>query len=152
MITICNTNLFEIFIYGTAMLQFLQLPATIIASRMSELGWREDVKKLTALNRRIAVVMMIGVVLSGMGTGVIVIVNVGEIASGNPVGTSLALFLAVFWAFRGAVQIFVYPSVWPRQSLLLRLCHTGLRALLVLLTLNYFIIYLYTLLSQSCSF
>ena len=132
---------FEWLVFLVGALQLLQLPATIYASKTPELGWRDDLCRLSQLNRRIATVMAIGVVLVGTGTGILVMIFKQEIAEGQNLAGAFSLFLAVFWAFRGGVQIGIYTRYWPQKPVLLLLCHYGLILLFSTLTFSYLLIF-----------
>lgn len=113
-------------IFLTGMLHFCQIPAMIMAPRM--LGWKEDLAKLTTINRAIVLVMGGGIILTVTGLGIVVVLCTEDLVRGTRMGAALACFLGVFWAYRGSVQIFLYSSIWA-QDFLGRLSHYGLVAI-----------------------
>lgn len=121
-------------IFLTGLLHFCQVPAMLIAPRM--LGWRDDLAKVTPINRRIIAVMGLGIVLTVLGLGVVVMVAAEEIAAGSLLGAALAAFLGIFWTYRGAVQVVLYSQVWPAHGPG-RLSHYGLAVLFAVLALVY---------------
>lgn len=107
-------------------LHFCQVPAMMVAPRM--LGWDEDLARMQPINRRIFRVMATAIMLTVLGLGLVVGLSPAQVADGSRLGTSLAGFLAVFWTYRGAVQVLVYSRIWP-QGILGILSHYGLTAL-----------------------
>lgn len=115
-------------------LHFCQLPAMFMAPKM--LGWREDLGKLQPINRRIFNVMAGGIMMTVLGLGLVVALAPAEVAGGSRLGTALAAFLGVFWAWRGSVQVFLYSKIWP-GGWLGRASHWGLSALFAFLSAVY---------------
>lgn len=113
-------------IFLTGLLHFCQIPAMLFAPVM--LGWKEDLAKLSPINRAICCVMGGGIILTVLGLGVVVAVACDDIAGGNAAGIGLASFLAIFWAYRASIQIFLYSRIWPSGPIG-RLSHYGLVAL-----------------------
>ena len=112
-------------------LHFCQLPAMLVANRT--LHWRDELAMLQLVNQRIIRVIGGGIVLVGVGLGSLMIANHGYIIH-NPVGGGLCLFLCAFWFYRGLVQVFVYPTVWPAN---MRWAHLSLCVLFAALTALY---------------
>lgn len=107
-------------------LQFCQIPAMLASPRM--LNWREDLAKLSAINRQIVVVIGGAIVLAGIGLGVVVVLCATEMVNGGRLGTALCGFLAIFWLYRDIVQIFLYSKIWP-EGVAGKLSHYGLMVL-----------------------
>ena len=119
---------------AAGLLHFCQVPAMIVAPRM--LGWKEEMAAMSPINRRIVQVMGLAIMLTVLGTGVVVAWGAQEIAAGTPLGAALATFLAVFWTYRAAVQIVVYHRIWP-GGFIGRASHYGLCLLFTCLTAVY---------------
>jgi hypothetical protein len=82
-----------------------------------------------------------GIMLCVIGLGTLVMALHGQILHSAP-GIGLCTFLSVFWAYRCAVQFFVYAALWPAGqawtelgSKLLFVSLTGVYALSALLAL-----------------
>lgn len=121
-----------LFIAGA--LHFCNIPAMLIAPRM--LGWKEDLAKLQEINRRIVYVMGGGIILTILGTGIVVMFDPGQMVKENSVGHALACFLSLFWAYRFIVQVILYSKIWP-GGVIGRSSHYGLASLFLFLTLVY---------------
>lgn len=115
-------------------LHFCQVPAMLAAPRM--LGWEEDLAKMQPINRRIFGVMATAIMLTVLGLGLVVGLSPGQVTDGSRLGTSLAGFLAVFWTYRGGVQVAVYSRIWPVGTLG-SFSHYGLTALFTFLAGSY---------------
>jgi hypothetical protein len=116
------------------LLHFSQIPGTLVAYRM--LHGDEELGRLSSINRRIVLVTGLGLMLAVLGLGVLVMVFPAQIAGASALGTGVAGFLAVFWGFRAAVQMFLYPRSWPRHARA-RIVHYALVVLFAFLTLIY---------------
>jgi hypothetical protein len=99
------------------LLHFLQVPAIFFAPRI--LRWKDDFLQLTPINRWIFKVTAGGIVLTGVGLGLIVVIFPEEIIH-TPVGRSLALFLGIFWSYRSAAHFIIYSKVWPKTTFIAR--------------------------------
>jgi hypothetical protein len=113
------------------LLHFAQLPAMFIARRV--LDWQGELARLAPINRRIIGVIGGGIVLVIIGLGLLVVALHGRLLQ-SPAGVGLCVFLCVFWAYRGAVQLFVYAQLWPHQQ---RWSHHALNLLFATLTMSY---------------
>lgn len=109
-------------------LHFVQLPAMVVARRV--LDWRGELSRLAPINRRIVQVMGGGIMVCVIGLGTLVVVLHGQLLH-NAAGIGLCAFLAAFWAYRCAVQLFVYAELWPAGQ---RWTELGSRLLFVSLT------------------
>lgn len=125
---------FEHLIMAAGLLHFCQVPAMIVAPKMLE--WKKEMAMLTPINRRIVQVIGIAIMLTVLGMGLVVAWGAAEIAAATPLGLALAIFLTVFWAYRGTVQFVVYHRIWP-GGFLGRASHYGLCLLFTFLTLVY---------------
>lgn len=92
------------------MLHFVQLPAMLVARRV--LDWRGELSRLAPINRQIIRVIGGGIMICVMGLGLLVLLLHGELLHSRA-GVGLCGFLTLFWAYRGAVQLFVYADLWP---------------------------------------
>lgn len=76
-------------------------------------GWRDDVGKLTLINREIFYVHFGFVVLVLMMLGTLSLGWSAELASGSGLARPLLAGMALFWAARLAVQFLGYsPELW----------------------------------------
>ena len=112
-------------------LHFIQLPSMVLARRI--LGWDREFARLSPINRGIVAAIGGGILVCVVGLGLLVASSHGRLLD-SPVGVGLCVFLSVFWAYRGAVQLFVYGSIWPADS---RAVHHALSVLFVVLTVAY---------------
>lgn len=126
-------------------LHFCQFPAAFVAPKA--LNWTEELKRLSPLNRRIYIVIALAIMWVGLGSGAVVIIGAGEIASGSRLGAALCLFLSVFWGYRAGVQIFIYSKIWM-SGFFGWLIHHGLTALLVFMSGLYLLLGLLGALSK----
>jgi hypothetical protein len=118
-------------------LHFCQFPAAFMVP--NTLNWKEELKRLSPLNRRIFLVISLAIMWVGLGLGGVVIIGADEIVSGRPLGVALCFFLGVFWGYRAAVQIFLYSKIWIGGTLGW-VTHHGLSGLLVFMSGLYFLI------------
>lgn len=91
-------------------LHFVQLPAMFVARRV--LDWGGELSRLAPINRRIVQVMGGGILLCVLGLGSLVLALHGQLLH-SPSGVGVCAFLALFWAYRCAVQFLVYAQLWP---------------------------------------
>jgi hypothetical protein len=115
-------------------LHFTQPLAMLFAPRM--LDWEHDLGKLTPMNRRLVHVVLIAITLVVVGLGLVVALSASHLALGGRSPVLLSGFLAVFWCYRGLVQLTVYRRLWP-TSFSGRFSHVSLAALFCFLTLGY---------------
>lgn len=92
------------------LLHFVQLPAMVVARRV--LDWRGELSRLAPINRQIIRVIGGGIMVCVLGLGLLVLSLHGQLLH-STAGTGLCAFLTLFWAYRGAVQLFVYADLWP---------------------------------------
>ncbi len=116
-------SLLERLVFSAGVLHFCQVPAMMFSPKM--LGWEEDLAKLSPINRRIVLVMGGGIMLTVLGSGLVVAFNARRIAEGGPLARALALFLAALWIYRGFIQVAVYARIWP-PGRFARASHYGL--------------------------
>lgn len=117
-------------------LHFCQIPAMVMAPRM--LGWEEDLGKMTPINRAIFRVITLFIMFTVLGLGLIVGISSTEMVSGSSLGVGLTLFLSLFWAFRGFIQVKLYSRIWP-SGWMGRISHWGLVGLFGSLCALYFV-------------
>jgi len=121
-------------VFVAGITQFCQIPAMMMAPQM--LGWKDDLAKLSTMNRRIVKVIGLAIVLVGVGTGAIVATSADDMVSGTRLATGFALFLGIFWGYRAAVQYTIYIKIWPK-GFMGRLSNYGLAALFTFQSLTY---------------
>lgn len=129
-------------VFVAGVLHFCQVPAMLMAPRM--LGWKEDLAKLSVINRRIVQVIGIAIVIVGVGTGIVVACAADDLVSGSRLATGFTAFLAFFWGYRAAVQVLLYLRIWVK-GLLGTLSNYGLAVLFVFLTAAYLIAFVHNL-------
>lgn len=106
-----------LFVAGT--LHFTQVPAIVLTPRL--LDWQGDFAQLSPINRQIVKVVLGGIMLCVLGLGVVVTTSASELLL-TGVGRRVCIFLAIFWAYRAIIQIFVYAKTWPRRALWAHAC------------------------------
>lgn len=114
-----------------AALHFVQLPAMRVARRV--LRWDDELIRLQPINGWILRVIGGGILLCIVGLGLLVLCLHGELLRTAP-GIGLCLFLSVFWAYRGVVQVALYSKLWPEGE---RWSHQALCLLFGVLTSAY---------------
>lgn len=131
-----NSTSAELLVGAAGWLHFCQIPAMLMAPKM--LSWEEDLAKMAPINRAIFRVITLFIMFTVLGLGLIVGMSAAELVTGSRLGIGLTLFLALFWAFRGFIQMKLYSKIWP-SGLLGRLSHWGLTGLFGFLCLLYFL-------------
>ena len=96
------------FLYLAAVTQLGILIASALVPRA--LNWRENLASLHPFLRRLFWVYGCFIVLTIIGFSLLTFVNAQAIANGDPVGRSICLFIAVFWAVRLFVQFAVFDA------------------------------------------
>jgi hypothetical protein len=114
-----------------ALLHLVQLPAMFVARRV--LDWQGELARLAPINQRILAVIAGGIMVCVLGLSMLVLALHGSLLESRA-GVGLCVFLSVFWAYRGAVQFWVYARIWPAGE---RWAHHGLCVLFVVLTTAY---------------
>jgi hypothetical protein len=77
------------------------------------LGWREDLRKLTLVNRQIFLVHVVFIVLLLILFGILTFSFASELAAPSPLARAVLCGLAIFWGLRLATQLFIYDrSLW----------------------------------------
>lgn len=84
------------------------LVASLLTPRA--LDWKTHLTPLHPFLRTLFWVYGAFIVLTITGFGVLTLVNVRAMATGDPVARSLAAFIAVFWSARLFVQFFVFDA------------------------------------------
>ncbi len=74
-------------------------------------GWKEDLAKLSLLNRQIFQVHCFFIVLVLVGFGLLNLFLTDQLLGSNLLAKSLLVGMAVFWFCRLIVQLFVYDSL-----------------------------------------
>ncbi len=120
-------------------LQFCQLVGMRFAPAMFH--WKEDLAKLTEINRRIFRVMTGGMLILVLGTGVLVMLAPGEIVGGGRLGTAFSGFLFLVWLYRGSAQVFLYGHLLP-PGWVTRFAHYGMVSLFAFQASVYLIVFL----------
>jgi hypothetical protein len=74
------------------------------------LNWRDNLATLNPFLRRLFWVYGSFIVLTIIGCSMLTFVNAAAMAEGDPVGRSICIFIAVFWAARLFVQFAVFDA------------------------------------------
>ncbi|HEV8113489.1 MAG TPA: hypothetical protein VGR31_12005 [Planctomycetota bacterium] len=81
-----------------------------------ELGWRDDLAKLSLVNRQIFLVHVAFIVLLLVLLGLLVFCFAGELAAPSRLARAILGGLALFWGLRLVTQVFVYDrKLWRGQ-------------------------------------
>jgi len=96
-------------------LHLSQIPGMIAAPKL--LRWKEELQKISPINRYIFVVLIGGIIISMLGSGVVVMVNSREVINGSKFSASFTCYLALLWSYRFFIQAAVYTRLWPRDKM-----------------------------------
>lgn len=78
-----------------------------------QLGWKEDLSKLTLLNRQIFLVHVGFIVLSLVLFGALALFFAGDLIAPSRLAAAVLFGLALFWGLRLLTQQFIYDrSLW----------------------------------------
>lgn len=103
----------------------------------ARLKWREELERLSPLNRKLMWTYGSFIVFTIVSWGVLTILLRSEMVSGTPAGTALALVVFLFWTLRLAVDTFYFKSSdWPPGPFLV-MGHTLLNCLFLFVWLGY---------------
>ena len=103
----------------------------------ARLGWKEDLPKLTPFNRKLMIVYSGFTVLTIAAFGVLTLLLHQEMRHGERAATALAVFIAVYWTARIAVDFFYYENKdWPK-GLQFAVGHVLLTSLFFALAITY---------------
>ena len=81
----------------------------------ARLGWRDDLAKLTPMNRKLMWTYGAFTVLTILAFGVLTLVLHAELMRGDRAALALAAFIGLYWTARIAVDLFCFGhSGWPR--------------------------------------
>jgi hypothetical protein len=81
-----------------------------------ELHWRDDLAKLTLVNRQIFLVHVAFIVLLLVLLGLLVLCFAGELAAPSRLARAILGGLTLFWGLRFVTQVFVYDHrLWRGQ-------------------------------------
>lgn len=80
-----------------------------------QLGWRDDLAKLTPFNRKLMWTYGGFTVLTILAFGILTLVLHDELVRGDRAALALAAFIGVYWTARIAVDLFYFGHAgWPR--------------------------------------
>jgi hypothetical protein len=80
----------------------------------SRLGWKEDLQKLTAFNRKLMWVHGGFAVLTIVAFGTLTLALHSEMLGGDRAALGVCLFIGIYWALRVGVDFFYYDHKdWP---------------------------------------
>ena len=101
------------------------------------LDWKESLSGLDQLLRQLIWVHGAFIVLVIIGFGVLSLVFAEELTSGSPLARGVCAFIALFWASRLGVQIFVFDAKAHLNSAVVRVGYHGLTGVFVYHTVVY---------------
>ena len=103
----------------------------------ARLGWKEDLPKLTPFNRKLMYVYGGFTVYTIAAFGVLTLLLHREMLHGERAATALAVFIAIYWTARIAVDFLYYEHKdWPQGTQFV-LGHILLTALFFALAVTY---------------
>jgi hypothetical protein len=101
MTTIIHLKIAGVILLGLVWLNFL-LPR--------KLNWKEELPRLSLLNRQIFLVHVLFIVLTVTMFGVLALFFTSALLQPSPLSRLVLAGLALFWAVRLVVQLFIYDS------------------------------------------
>jgi len=120
---------------GLGLLQFLILAASLQVP--TRLKWREELPRLSSLNRKLMWTYGIFIVLCIVAFGVMTLALKSSIIAGDVIGLWFCGFIAIFWGLRLIVDNFVLTHEdWPQGSEF-EIGHALLTTVFSVLTLGY---------------
>ena len=99
-------KIFELSLYLGGLIHFLILSASAMAPRV--MNWNVHLEVLPRMVRQMFWVYGAFIVLVIVSFGTLTLLNVSEIAAGSRIGRGLCGVIAIFWAARLGVQLFVF--------------------------------------------
>jgi len=103
----------------------------------ARLGWKEDLIQLTPFNRKLMWVYAGTTLMTIIAFGVLTLCLHAELLAGDRAAVALALFIALFWTSRIAVDFLYFEHAdWPKGRLFV-LGHICLTALFAALAITY---------------
>jgi hypothetical protein len=122
-------------LYLGGALHFGILIASALAPRA--LDWRKNLAPLPELLRQMFWVYGAFIVLMIISFGTLTLFHAETLASGSPLARSVCAMIAVFWAVRLAVQLFVFDAKPFLTNWLYRIGYHGLTVVFILLVAIY---------------
>ena len=103
----------------------------------ARLGWKEDLIQLTPFNRKLMWVYAGTTLMTIIAFGVLTLFLHAELLAGDRAAVALALFIALFWTSRIAVDFLYFEHAdWPKGQLFV-IGHVCLTALFAALASTY---------------
>lgn len=96
----------ELTLYLGGVIHFLILFASVMAPRVMK--WDVHLEKLPRMLRQMFWVYGVFIVLVIVSFGTLTLMNAPELAAGSGVGRGLCVVIAIFWAARLGVQLFIF--------------------------------------------
>jgi hypothetical protein len=125
----------ERFIFAGGILHFGILLASALVPRV--LNWRSSLQKLDPLSRQLIWVHGAFIVLVIVAFGALSIGFAGELTNGTRLARAVCAMIALFWAYRLAVQFTVFDARPYLRTLLLKLGYRGLTVVFSYLVVVY---------------
>ena len=101
------------------------------------LRWKDSLQGLDRLLRHLIWVHGAFIVLVIVGFGVLSLTLAPEMAAGTPLARGICAFIALFWASRLAVQLFLFDAKAHLKTTLLKVGYHGLTLVFMYQTLVY---------------
>ena len=90
------------------------------------LDWRASLEKLDGLSRQLVWVHGVFIVLVIVGFGLLSVLFANDLVNGTPLARAVCLFIALFWAARLVVQLFVFDATSYLKTTILKVGYHGL--------------------------
>ena len=125
----------ELLIFAGGILHFGILIASAMVPKV--LDWKASLEKLDGLFRQLVWVHGAFIVLVIIGFGLLSVVLADDLASGTTLARGMCLFIALFWAARLVVQLFVFDAKPYLKTVVLKVGYRGLTAVFIYITAIY---------------
>ena len=101
-------RIWEILVLAGGVLHFTLLAAGALVP--FKLNFRAELKKVNPMLRELVWVYYIFIAITIIGFGVLSVTLPGILTSGAPLARAVCAFIAVFWATRLAIQLFIFDA------------------------------------------
>ena len=119
----------ELLIFAGGILHFGILIASAMVPKV--LDWKASLEKLDGLFRQLVWVHGAFIVLVIIGFGLLSVVLADDLASGTTLARGMCLFIALFWAARLVVQLFVFDAKPYLKTVVLKVGYRGLTVVFI---------------------
>lgn len=125
----------ELLIFIGGILHFGILLASAMVPKV--LDWKASLDKLDGLSRQLVWVHGAFIVLVIIGFGLLSIIFAADLVTGTPLARGVCLFVALFWATRLIVQLFVFDANPYLNTVFLKAGYHGLTVVFMYHTVVY---------------